>query len=220
DPARSSGSHPAANSDVVQAISPHYPCVEDFSLPASSEATAEMGDRRRRTIVCPTSRFVLQTLSFGPAISLHHAFWGGRWWQRLGRGRFGLALLAQAEKHVVVLLVNAAQPGFVTQDQSEGAGLVGQRAEGGGEQYAAIDGVESRLQLGFLSDHFQIDEGGFDGGGAAQAPGGGEHLVDQVLLLQGDWFVHGVVVLAHAFEVARIFASKEDRVAGGAAVAE
>src|SRR5439155_19812367 len=93
-------------------------------------------------------------------------------------------------------------------------------AEGGGEQYTAIDGVESRLQLGFLSDNFQIDEGGFDGGGAAQAPSGGEHLGDQVLLLHGDRFVHGVVVLAHSVEVATIFASKEDRVAGCAAVAE
>src|SRR5207302_514679 len=44
--------------------------------------------------------------------------------------------------------------------------------------------------------------------------------VDQVLLLQGDRFVHGVVVLAHSAKVATIFASKEDRVAGGAAVAE
>src|SRR5204863_1243968 len=133
--------------------------------------------------------------------------WRGR--RSLVRGRFALALLGQEEKHVVVLLVNAAQPGFVAQDQSEGAGLVGQRAEGGGEQYAAIDGVESRLKLGFLSDHFEIDEGGFDGGGAAKAPGGGEHLGDEVLLFQGDRFVHGVVVVAHSVEVATIFASKQ-----------
>src|SRR2546429_8630383 len=33
-------------------------------------------------------------------------------------------------------------------------------------------------------------------------------------------FVHCVVVLAHSVEVATIFASKQDRVAGGAAVAE
>src|SRR5437762_14290650 len=62
--------------------------------------------------------------------------------------------------------------------------------------------------------------GGFDGGGAAQARSAGEHLVDEVLLLQGDRFVDGVIVLAHSFEVATIFASKQDRVAGGAAVAE
>src|SRR6266705_1701427 len=62
--------------------------------------------------------------------------------------------------------------------------------------------------------------GGFDGGGAAQTPSGGEHLVDQVLLLHGDRFVQGVIVVAHSFEVATIFASKQDRVAGGAAVAE
>src|SRR5437667_10791017 len=60
--------------------------------------------------------------------------------------------------------------------------------------------------------------GGFDGGGAAQARSAGEHLVDEVLLLQGDRFVHGVV--AHSFEVATIFASKQDRVTGGATVAE
>src|SRR5437016_218403 len=40
-------------------------CVEDFSLPAASEATEERGDRRRKTIVCPTSRFVLPTFFTG-----------------------------------------------------------------------------------------------------------------------------------------------------------
>src|SRR5439155_20717328 len=62
--------------------------------------------------------------------------------------------------------------------------------------------------------------GGFDGGGAAQARSAGEHLGDEVLLLQGDRFVDGVIVVAHSFEVATIFASKQDRVTGGAAVAE
>src|SRR5439155_7411696 len=62
--------------------------------------------------------------------------------------------------------------------------------------------------------------GGFDGGGAAQARSAGEHLGDEVLLLQGDRFVDGVIVVAHSFEVATIFASKQDRVAGGTAVAE
>src|SRR5258708_24802213 len=112
--------------------------VEDFSFLAAAEATAEM----------VRGRFVLQRLTFMGAASLGlggqrdsrgkrggsggrghlrgNAIWGairggsGRR-QRLGRGRFGLALLAQAEKHVVVLLVNAAQPGFVAQNQSEGA---------------------------------------------------------------------------------------------------
>src|SRR5438046_4925045 len=48
--------------------------VEDFSLSAASEVTAERGDRRRKTIVCPTSRFVLPTffLGDGQAISLPH----------------------------------------------------------------------------------------------------------------------------------------------------
>src|SRR5207245_2163876 len=39
--------------------------VEDFSLSAASEATEERGDRRRKTIVCPTSRFVLPTFFTG-----------------------------------------------------------------------------------------------------------------------------------------------------------
>jgi len=120
----------------------------------------------------------------------------------------------------VGLFTNAAQAGFVACKQRHDAGLVGQRAEGQGENHAVIDDGEFLVHLGFLGDHFAIDEGGFDGGGAANAPTGGEHLSDQTLLLEGDRFVHGVEVFAHALEVAAILASKEDGVAGCAAVAE
>ena len=99
------------------------------------------------------------------------------------------------------LLVNAAQAGFVARQHSHGVGLVGQRAEGGGENHAAIDLGEFQLQFRFLGDHFAIDEVGFDTGGAANAPTGRDHLGDQVLLLQGDRFVHGVVLFDHALEV-------------------
>ena len=116
------------------------------------------------------------------------------------------------------LLMNAAQAGFVAVKHSHGVGLVGQRAESGGENHAAIDLGEFQLQFRFLGDHFAIDEVGFDTGGAANAPTGRDHLGDQVLLLQGDWFVHGVVLFDHPLEVFGILASKDESVAGGAAV--
>jgi len=51
-------------------------CVEDFSFSAASEATGEPDDRRQKTIVCPTFRFVLPTffVEDGQAISLPHDF--------------------------------------------------------------------------------------------------------------------------------------------------
>src|SRR5437660_11831984 len=73
---------------------------------------------------------------------------GSRRRRRLWRGRFGLALLAQPEKHGMGLLMNAAQPGFVARKQIHGVGLVGQRAEGGRENHAGIDRGEFLLQLG------------------------------------------------------------------------
>src|SRR5439155_26097647 len=76
------------------------------------------------------------------------------------------------------------------------------------------------LYLGLLGDHLAIDEGGFGGGGAATAPSGGAHLRDEVVVLQGGEFVHGVVLFAHAVEVSGILTSKEEGVTGGAAVAE
>jgi len=88
------------------------------------------------------------------------------------------------------------------------------------ENHAGIDGGEFLLQLGLLGDHFAIDEGGFDTGGAANAPTGGAHLGDQIVLLQGGGFVHGVVLFEHAVEVTGILTSKEEGVSGGAAVAE
>ena len=109
--------------------------------------------------------------------------------------------------------MNAAQAGFVARKQIHGVGLVGQRAEGGRENHAGIDGGEFLLQLGLLGDHFAIDEGGFDTGGAANAPTGGAHLGDQILLLQGGGFIHGVVLFEHA-EVAGILTSKEEGVTG------
>src|SRR6266436_6057571 len=47
-----------------------------------------------------------------------------------------------------------------------------------------------------------------------------QHLGDQVVLLQGGGFVHGVVLFEHAVEVTGILTSKEEGVSGGAAVAE
>src|SRR6266699_2053650 len=49
-------------------------------------------------------------------------------------------------------------------------------------------------------------------------PTGRDHLSDQVLLLESDRFVHGVVLFDHSLEVFRILASKDDGVAGGTAV--
>src|SRR5258708_1458421 len=100
--------------------------------------------------------------------------------------------------------MNAAQAGFVGRKQSPGGGFVGKRAKGGGENYVGIGGGEFRFNLGFLGDHFAIDEGRFDTGGAANAPAGGEHLGDQILLLQGGGFVDGIVVFEHAVEGAAI----------------
>ena len=114
------------------------------------------------------------------------------------------------------LFMNAAQTGFVARKQSRGAGLVGQRAEGGGENHAGIDGGEFLLELGLLGDHFGIDEGDFDGQGAEDGANG-QRSSRRPGPAPPE---HGVILAAHFVELALILTRKEEGVVSGAAVAE
>lgn len=72
-----------------------------------------------------------------------------------------------------------AETGLVTGDEIEGVCLVGEGAEGGGETCAFVDVAVALAELGVLLVHFGVDEVGFDGPGAAEAPAGGGDFLDE-----------------------------------------
>ncbi len=78
--------------------------------------------------------------------------------------------------------VGAAGCGLVALEHAAGGFLVGIGEEGDGLPGVGIE-VFEYFCVGFgLQIHFDFGEGAFDGADAGQAPGGGDHLVDEVAL--------------------------------------
>jgi hypothetical protein len=90
-----------------------------------------------------------------------------------GRGKVAAEIGAGSEGAVVV----AGEAGLVAAGEGEGVGFVGEVPEGAGATFALAG--RPVAGAGLLLD-FVIEEGGFDAGVAAEAPLGGDGLLDEV----------------------------------------
>lgn len=114
----------------------------------------------------------------------------------------------------------AGVAGLVAVEGGEDAGLVAQGAEGqGGAGLVGAD-FEFLLDPGFLAGHFEIEEGGFEGGGAVHAPLGGDELEDEGVVNDVGGLEVGEVGVAEGVEVVFGFGLENDGGAGGEAVGE
>ncbi len=99
---------------------------------------------------------------------------------------------------------------FVAVEQGEGWGVVAEGFEGEGGASGFVNEFELLIDTGALPGRFEIEEGGFEGPDALEAPAGDDDLVDQVgLELVGrDELVD--VGLAEAFESLSGFVLEDD----------
>lgn len=133
------------------------------------------------------------------------------------RGRvfeFGIRFVRQIEgaheqKVVEGALKHEVEAGFVTVEEVE-AGVCGDLGVGGGEAVEVVTGV---------FDALVVEEAGLDGPGAAHAPAGGDHFLDEAQLDAVGGRKAADVLAEERFEVLRRFAFHEHD-AGEKAVAE
>jgi hypothetical protein len=78
--------------------------------------------------------------------------------------------MAEAAEGIEDAVEGAAVAGLVAFEEGEGAGIVGEGAEGEGGAGALADGIEIALDLGLEFYHFDVEEGGFGGPDALEAP--------------------------------------------------
>jgi hypothetical protein len=69
-------------------------------------------------------------------------------------------------------VIGAAKAGFVAGEEGEGAAFLGESFEGVGETGSFIEGAVPAAQGFILLIHGFVEESGFDGPDAAQAPAG------------------------------------------------
>ena len=98
------------------------------------------------------------------------------------QGQAAEAIALEFLEHAESSGVGAAGGSLVALEHAAGGFLVGIGEEGDGLPGVGIE-VFEYFCVGFgLQIHFDFGEGAFDGADAGQAPGGGDHLVDEVAL--------------------------------------
>jgi hypothetical protein len=88
-----------------------------------------------------------------------------------------VAFVPEGGESAVVL---AGEAGFVAGKQGKGVGLIRFGFDGDGELFDAGDGGEILLNFGGHAGEAVADSAGFAGPGAALAPLGGDHFLDEV----------------------------------------
>ncbi len=76
--------------------------------------------------------------------------------------------------------MNAVEAGFVAGGKREGAGFIGEPAEGSRDLMAGVSGFGAEIGWKVLAVHFTIEERDFDHAEAQDTPAGGGHLVHQM----------------------------------------
>jgi hypothetical protein len=74
----------------------------------------------------------------------------------------------------------SGEAGFVAVKEGEGAGVIGEGFEGEGDARGLVDFLEFAFDFGALPGDFAIEEGGFEGPGAFEAPAGDDDLVHEI----------------------------------------
>jgi hypothetical protein len=92
----------------------------------------------------------------------------------------GEKVSAELKQALEGAVVEAAEAGFVAGEVLEESRAVGQGLHGEGEAGVVGEGHVILFKLRSYDAHFAVESGGLDGPGAAEAPGSGDHLVDQV----------------------------------------
>jgi hypothetical protein len=116
-------------------------------------------------------------------------------------------------------VVGALEVGLVPIESGEDAGFAAEGAEGEGDAGVVVADLELLADVGFLAGDFVVAEGGLDGGGAVQAPTGGDEFPDEVELEGGFGLELGEVGVAEGAEVV-LGLGFEDEGAGGEAVGD
>jgi hypothetical protein len=128
------------------------------------------------------------------------------------------SFFAAGSEHLECAVVGTLEVGLVTIEGGEGPGLV-QGAEGEGGAGILVADFELFVDGGFLAGGFEVEEGGFDGCGAVQAPIGGDELADEAELGGGLRLKLGEVGVAEGAELV-LGLGFEDDGAGGEAVGD
>jgi hypothetical protein len=96
--------------------------------------------------------------------------------------------------------MDTVEAGFVAGDEREGAGFVGEAAEGSRYLIAGVRGFGLGVGWKVLAVHFTIEERGFDRAQTLDAPAGGDHLVHQTLFDRGAGLIGGGIIGEHFLE--------------------
>lgn len=126
----------------------------------------------------------------------------------------GFASLLQLAKGLVSTVVDAVETGLVARDEGEGAGVVGQVAEGDRQMDAGIEAID----FGSFGEHFRVKKRGFDGPEAAETPTGGDHFLDQILFGGRGRVVDSEEIIENLLEFDRVLTGEDNGAAGGEAV--
>jgi hypothetical protein len=126
----------------------------------------------------------------------------------------GGTLAAEAFEFVEGLVEGAFQAGLVTGQVVHGAAAAEPVLEGVGEIGGLLKVVVLGLEVFIAVSHFEIPEGGFGVANAADAPGGGDHLLDEKGLGCSGRGVLGEEVVAEGFEFRFILVVDEEALCG------
>jgi Methyltransferase domain len=127
---------------------------------------------------------------------------------------FFFSLFAPGFEQFQEFVADAAEVGLVAAEGLKDAGFVAEGAVGDGDAGCGVAGFDILVAL-----HFEIEEGGFEGDGAVEAPAGGGELVDEVDVEAGFGPELEDVGFAEGAELAHGLVA-EDGAAGGEAVGE
>jgi hypothetical protein len=125
-------------------------------------------------------------------------------------------VLVAASEVLEDAVAGAAEVGRVAIEDDEDAGIVTEGAEReGGLGFVGTDG-KVLLYLWPLAEHFEVEEGGFDGPDAIEAPAGGDQFVDEIGLDEVAGLELDVPGLLEGLEAVLGFAGEDDAGSGEA----
>ena len=110
-------------------------------------------------------------------------------------------------------VVLAGVAGLIAGNEGEGRGVVGERAEGQGDMDVRIGLDELAVDFGSTARNFGVEEDGFDGADAVEAPGGGDHFADEVVLDRAHGLVGFVVIIHKLLKFLWFFALQHEEMA-------
>jgi hypothetical protein len=128
--------------------------------------------------------------------------------------RSGPAVAAQAFEFVEGLVESALQAGFVAGQVVDGAVGVEIALDSVGEVIGVLDGGVFAFEILRRVDHFQVPVRGFGVADAADAPGGGHHLLNEKDLGGGGGRMLGEEVVAEGVELRLLLMIDDEALSG------